>query len=285
MGEKLFFARHKLIFNINTMKKIQKKSLLYKSDVDYVDYCVNHVVGCSHGCSFPCYAMLMAKRFGWIKEYQDWIQPCLVENSLDLLDKETPKLRERIKFVFLSLATDPFMFKQKDVEKHSLEIISRLNKDNIKVVTLTKGIYPKELVDKKYSSKNEYGITLVSLDSEFQKKYESGAASIKERIKALEYLHKKGLKTWVSIEPYPTPNIIDQNLSKILKRVKFVDKIVFGSWHYNSQVSKYPNAEDFYLDCSDILSEFCKKNRIKLHIKSGGSKDGRFRNPNIFNCH
>lgn len=264
------------------MKKIQKKSLLYKSDVDYVDYCANHIVGCSHGCNFPCYAMLMAKRFGWTKSYQDWTQPNLVENSLELLDKEIPKLKEKIKFVFLSLATDLFMFKQKDAEKHSLEIIYRLNKDNIKAVTLTKGIYPKELTANKYSHKNEYGITLVSLDPKFQKKYEPEAASIKKRLKALEYLHEKGLKTWVSIEPYPTPNIISQDLLELLEKVKFVDKIIFGSWHYNSQISKYPNANEFYLDCSEIINEFCKKNGIKLHIKSGGPKDRRFRNPDIF---
>lgn len=278
----MVFARHNLISNVNTMKKIQKKSLLYKSDVDYVDYCANHIIGCSHGCNFPCYAMLMAKRFGWIKEYQDWIQPSIVENSLELLDEEIPKLKKKIRFVFLSLATDPFMFKQKDVEKHSLEIISRLNKDGIKVVTLTKGIYPKELADKKYSSKNEYGITPVSLCSKFQKKFEPGAASAKERIAALKYLQKQGLKTWVSIEPCPTPNIVSQDLREILEQIKFVDKIIFGSWHYNSQISKYPNANKFYLDCSKILNEFCKKNGIKLHIKSGGPKDGRLRNPDIF---
>lgn len=49
----------------------------------------------------------------------------------------------------------------------------------------------------------------------------------KDRIKSLEYIHRKGFKTWVSMEPYPTPNIIEQDLIKILESVSFVDKNCF----------------------------------------------------------
>ena len=38
--------------------------MLYKTGVEYGDYTINHVQGCAHGCKFPCYAMMMAKRFG-----------------------------------------------------------------------------------------------------------------------------------------------------------------------------------------------------------------------------
>ena len=48
--------------------KIERKSLLYKTDVEYGDYTINHVQGCSHGCLYPCYAYMMAKRFGKIKD-------------------------------------------------------------------------------------------------------------------------------------------------------------------------------------------------------------------------
>jgi DNA repair photolyase len=263
-------------------KTIKKKSMLYESDVDYVDYCINHVIGCSHGCNFPCYAMLMAKRFGWIKRYQDWIQPKMVKNTLDLLDKEIPKLKSKISFVFLSLATDPFMFGREDVKKQTLDIISKLNKNDIKAVTLTKGLYPKDLADKKYSRENEYGITLLSFDKNFQKRFEPGTSPIDERLNALKYLHKKNLKTWVSIEPYPTPNIVSQDLLKLLEKIKFVDKIIFGSWNYNSQISGYPNKEEFYLDCSSVVSKFCRKNGIELHVKSGGPKDEKLKNSKIF---
>jgi DNA repair photolyase len=33
------------------------------------------------------------------------------------------------------------------------------------------------------------------------------AATLKDRLEALRRIHEAGSKTWVSIEPYPTPNI------------------------------------------------------------------------------
>lgn len=32
------------------MKTIERKTLLYKTNVEYGDYTINHVLGCSHGC-------------------------------------------------------------------------------------------------------------------------------------------------------------------------------------------------------------------------------------------
>lgn len=173
------------------MKKvgvINRKSLLYKSGVEYADYCINHVEGCSHGCRFPCYAMMMKKRCGVINSYNDWIKPKIVANALELLDKEIPKLKDRIKVVHLCFTTDPFMYKQKEISDLTLKIIKRLNDDNIKCTVLTKGIYPKELVEvEKYGRNNEYAITLVSLDEGFKKKFEPGAAPYEARIKSLKY--------------------------------------------------------------------------------------------------
>jgi DNA repair photolyase len=60
---------------------------------------------------------------------------------------------------------------------------------------------------------------LVSLDESFRERIEPGAAPLEKRLAALKYLHDDGCKTWVSIEPYPTPNIIEQNLHEVLEAV------------------------------------------------------------------
>jgi DNA repair photolyase len=263
------------------MKSITRKTLFYKSKVDYGNYAINHAQGCSHGCTY-CYEMKGKVQKNKIKNYKSWTEPKIVENTLELLDKEIPKLKEKIKVVHLCFSTDPFMCGQKEVGGMTLKIIERLNKENIKCTVLTKGILPKELAEKIYSRKNEYGITLVSLDPEFQEKFEPGAAPVNERLASLRYLHERGSKTWVSIEPYPTPNIVSQDFLKLLEKVKFVDKIIFGSWNYNRLVSKYPNNKKFYLDCAETLSEFCKKNGIELHVKIKGKEFDRFRNAKIF---
>ena len=47
---------------------IKRKSMLYKTGVEYGDYTLNFVQGCAHGCKYPCYAFLLKKRFGQIKQ-------------------------------------------------------------------------------------------------------------------------------------------------------------------------------------------------------------------------
>ena len=85
---------------------IQRKSMLYKTGVEYGDYTMNFVQGCSHGCKFPCYAYLQKKRFGLVKNYEDWCKPKLVSNTLDLLDKEIPRLKGKIESVQLCFSTE-----------------------------------------------------------------------------------------------------------------------------------------------------------------------------------
>jgi DNA repair photolyase len=80
-----------------TVQYIKRKTLLYKTSVEYGDFSLNHVLGCSHGCLYPCYAMMMAKRFGRVKSYEEWIHPRIVENALELLRKEIPKYQDKIK--------------------------------------------------------------------------------------------------------------------------------------------------------------------------------------------
>lgn len=249
------------------MKTIIRKTLLYKTGVEYGDYTINHVLGCAHGCLFPCYAFNMAKRFGNVKAYKEWLEPKLVSNALELLDKEIPKYKKRIKSVQLCFTTDPFMNGYDEVSETTIKIIKRLNRDKIKAITLTKGVIPDSALNtEKY---NEYGITLVSLDENFRKKYEPFTSSYIDRIESLKKMHDAGFITWVSIEPYPTPNIIKQNLIDILEKISFVDRIVFGRWHYNKAVSQYKDKINFFNNEAEIVKKFCLKHKIGCHIKNG----------------
>ena len=245
---------------------LNRKSLLYKTGVEYGDYTINHVQGCSHGCLYPCYAFMMSKRFGIVKTYQDWIKPKIVNNAIELLNKELPKLKDKIKSVHLCFTTDPFMYKYEDISKLSLEILKLINSYNLPCTALTKGVLPKELAD--LSKENSYGITLISLNEDFRKKMEPGSAPYKDRIASLKYLHDQGCKTWVSIEPYPTPNFVEQDFNEILNAVSFTDKIIFGRLHYNKKVSEYKDYKQYYNNLAQQVIDFCKKNNIEYHIKN-----------------
>lgn len=249
------------------MEYIERKTLLYKTEVEYGDYTINHVQGCSHGCLYPCYAYMMARRFGRVKNIEEWMQPKLVSNAIELLNKEILKYKEKIKSVHLCFTTDPFMYGYSEICNKSIEIINLLNKNNIPCTALTKGILPKELDSTEKI--NTYGITLISLDENYRNKYEQNSAPYTERIQSLKYLHSKGYKTWVSIEPYPTPNFIIQNFDDILDQVCFVDKIIFGRLNYNKKVSEYKDYQSYYNSLSDQVIEYCRKNNKDYHIKNG----------------
>lgn len=248
-------------------KSITRKTMLYKTGVEYSDYTMNHVQGCSHGCTFPCYALLMAKRFGKVSTYEEWCEPVLVQNTLELLDREIPRLRNRIRNVQLCFTTDPFMFGYQDIEDMSLSAIGKLNGSGIPCVVLSKGALPGKLAE--CAKDNMYGITLVSLDEDFRSVYEPGTAPYDERIACLKDLHDAGCRTWVSMEPFPTPNVCKQSLADVLEAVSFVDRIVFGRMNYNKAVSAYPHYKEWYNERVQEITAFCENRGIDLIIKKG----------------
>ena len=246
-------------------KGVQRKSLLYKTGVEYGDYTINHIQGCSHGCKYPCYASMLAKRFGVVKTYEEWICPVIVSNTIELLNKELPKLKDKIKSVHLCFTTDPFMYGYEDICELSIKVIKLINAYNLPCTALTKGVLPIELSE--LNKENSYGITLISLDENFRKKMEPGSAPYLDRINSLKQLHDKGCKTWVSIEPYPTPNIIEQDFDEILNSISFVDKIIFGRLHYNKLVSQYKDYKEYYNTLANKVVNFCQEKGIEYHIK------------------
>jgi len=246
------------------METITRKSLLYKSGIGVIG--INYVQGCSHGCNYPCYAYMLAKSYERTKSYEDWCQPKIVANAAEILNKELAHKRNKPDSIHLCLSTDPFMYGYPEIIELTLELISIINSYNIKCIIRTKGTLAPELADTNlYSPDNIYGISLVSLNEEFRRKWEPGASSYSERINSLKYLHNCGLNTLVHIEPYPTPNIINQNLEEILEAVGFANNIYFSGWNYNNIVKQFPNYKQFYSEQARIVRSFCHEHHISYN--------------------
>jgi len=249
------------------METITRKSLIYKSGLGF--YCLNHVQGCSHGCNYPCYAYSIAKHYGRAASYNEWCQPKLVANALELLGKELPRLRARAgadteEFrIHLCLTTDPFMVGWPEIHTLSLQIIEQINAYGLTCDVLTKGLLPLQLAGSTFNRQNRYGISLVSLDERFRKQWEPGASPYADRIKALRDLHKEGFSTYVHIEPYPTPNIFSQDFDALLYAISFVDSIFFSGWNYNPVAEKYPDRVKFYKELADKAKKFCREHEIE----------------------
>jgi DNA repair photolyase len=154
-----------------------------------------------------------------------------------------------------------------EVEALSLAIVERLNRSGVPCSLLTKGRLPAELADRRrFPCANTHGISLVSLDEGFRREWEPGAAPHAERVAALRRLHDAGRRTLVHIEPYPTPGIVEQDLSRILAEVKFVDHMFFGGWNYSSRVSQDRTAEAFYIRQSSLVRRFCAQHGIDCEV-------------------
>ena len=241
---------------------VQRKSLLYRSGLGF--HCINHVLGCSHGCRYPCYAFLMARHHGRVRDYAEWCRPRLVGNAVDLLDRELRRKRTLPRRVHLCLTTDPFMVGHPEVEALSLAIIERLNRSRISVSVLTKGRLPAALADRRrFPCDNTYGISLVSVDEAFRQEWEPGAAPAADRIAAVRRLHEGGRRTLAHMEPYPTPGVFEQDLDEVLASVAFVDEIYFSSWNYNPRVSEERGARASYARAATIVREFCARHGIE----------------------
>jgi DNA repair photolyase len=244
------------------METINRKSLLNRSALGFL--CVNHAQGCSHGCLYPCYAFSMAKAHGRVGGYADWTSPKLVGNAAELLAKELRRLKEKPDFVHLSLTTDPFMRGQPEIRETSLRLIEMINAEGIAVSVLTKGSLPAELADRRrFPCENVYGISLVSLSEDFRRRWEPGAAPFAERLGALRSLGDAGRATLVHMEPYPTPNVIEQDLGAILEAVGFADSLYFGGWNYSPLTRAFPDRAGFYEECARTIGRFCRARGIE----------------------
>jgi len=262
-----------------SLATITRKSLLYRSKVEYGGWTANHVLGCSHGCRYPCYAMTLAKRTGRVTTYEDWLEPRLVSNALELLEGELRRYAGQIDSVHLCFTTDPFMYDTSagvplgPIASATMAIIRRLNRDDIPVTVLTKGVFPVELEVEvpELHPDNQFGISLVSLSESYRAEWEPGAAAAELRIASLRRLSAAGARTWISAEPYPTPNIdaTAPEIEALLDEVRFVDKIVFGKWNYNRLVTEYDRQHSFYAQLSPQVTDWCQRHQKRLHIKTG----------------
>jgi DNA repair photolyase len=243
------------------VESVTRKSLLYKSGLGFP--CVNHVQGCSHGCAYPCYAYMMARSYGRAASMEEWRRPRLVANARELLERELSRARQKPDSVSFCLTTDPFMVGYPEVAAMSLDLIAICNAHGVACSVLTKGVLPIELADRgRFPSDNVFGSSLVSLNEGFRARWEPGAAPYAERVAALRALHDAGCRTLVHMEPYPTPNLLAQDLKQVLGAIDFVDSLYFGGWNYNRQATTWMGREAFYHDQAELAQAFCEERGI-----------------------
>jgi DNA repair photolyase len=233
---------------------LETAQAVLETEVENV-YACNPAFGCSNACAY-CYVPRFTRRRRDACEVRLPAKPPveLVQHQFEkqLRFHWTSKLG-----VFLSFLTDPLL---PQLREETEKLISYLLDQGVTVATLSK------LGVSEYYGR--HGMTLVSLDPDFWMKFEPNTMPPLRRIETLEQV--KGAwheYVWVSVEPYPPSAIHKQNLQDLLDELSFVDLIVFGKWNYDKR-ARTEEARQEYAGNIEVLTDFCKSNNIRLHIKS-----------------
>jgi DNA repair photolyase len=236
-----------------TVTEKNVKSILSKSKI--YDYVINPYTGCQHGCSY-CYARFMKRVTGHQEPWGEFVDVKI--NAVDLLRSEvTRKKRGR---VWVSGVCDPYqpLEAKYKLTRQCLEILA---KNNWPVIIQTRS--PLVLRDMDILSEMpdvEVGLTVTTADENIRKLFEPVAPPIGDRLKALDELHKAGVRTYAMIAPM-LPGA--EGLGELLKgKVDYaiIDRM---NYHYADWVYRKYGLED------KLTDEFFRRTRRQLASKLG----------------
>ena len=203
------------------IKEIQSKTILSVSKV--YSYVINPYRGCQHGCSY-CYARFM-KRFTGHRE--PWGQFVDVKvNAPNLLKKEITKKKQGR--VWVSGVCDPYqpVEAKYKLTRQCLEILAQ--NDWPVTVQTRSSLVLRDIDILKEGRYFEVGLTVTTADDSMRKLFEPDAPTIMSRIRALDELHRAGIRTYVMIAPM-LPGA--EGLAEILAGK--VDSVIFDRMNYN----------------------------------------------------
>ena len=243
------------------VREIQSKTILSASKV--YDYVINPYVGCQHGCSY-CYARFM-KRFSGHKE--PWGQFVDVKiNAADLLRAEINKKRRAR--VWISGVCDPYqpLEAKYKLSRKCLEILAQ---NNWPVIIQTRSpLVLRDMDILKEAENFEVGLTITTADDDIRKLFEPNAPPIVERLRALDELHRSGIRTFAMIAPI-LPGA--EGLAKALEgKVDYilVDRMNYhyADWVYTKYGLEDKLADDFFRRTGREIASGCKKLGIDCHL-------------------
>ena len=224
------------------------KSILSASKV--YSYAVNPYVGCEHGCSY-CYARFMKRFTGHAEPWGEFVDVKM--NAPDLLQVEIRKKRPGT--VWVSGVCDPYQPREAryGLTRACLQILTR---EGWPVVVQTRS--PLVLRDAKILSQApdlQVGLTVTTADDGIRRLFEPQAPPIEERIKALDGLHRAGIKTFAMIAPLlPGAEGLCDLLAGKVDHV-LIDRMNYdyGAWVYRKYRMREKLSDDFFRRTSSEL--------------------------------
>jgi DNA repair photolyase len=241
------------------IREVKVKSILTKSKV--YPYTINPYTGCQHGCSY-CYARFMKRFTGHREPWGRFVD--VKVNAPDLLEQEITKKKKGR--VWVSGVCDPY---QPVEEKYRLtrRCLEILAQNHWPVIVQTRS--PLVLRDTDILKGNDFevGLTITTADEGIRKLFEPDAPPVEERVKALDELHRAGVRTYAMIAPMlpgseDLPEIISDKVDYvILDRMNYN----YADWVYRKHELEDKKTDEFFTKMTrEISSKFRK---LGIHVR------------------
>ena len=162
---------------------------------EYSHLALNLYIGCRFACRY-CYAPAIVRQ-----KLSDWsANPKPRKDILKKIEADAKKMAGDTRTILLCYTSDPYQSPEAAALTRQALLI--LEKYNLTATVLTKaGMAAAQDFDILKRNNWEFGTTLSYLSDDIQKKWEPNAAKVDSRIIAVRHAAKRGIKTWVSVEP------------------------------------------------------------------------------------
>ncbi|MCQ4949704.1 radical SAM mobile pair protein B [Bittarella massiliensis (ex Durand et al. 2017)] len=191
-----------------TVKEIEAKSVLTKSNLPVSDYSVNPYGGCAHACKY-CYASFMKRFTGHTEPWGEFVDV-----------KRWPAIRHPERYagkeLFIGSVTDPYQ-PLEETYGRTRALLEQMQGSGCKISIATKSdlvLRDLDLIKTFPNARVSWSIN--TLDEDFRKEMDE-AASIERRLAAMKAFHDAGVRTTCFISPI-FPGITD--VPAIIRRAK-----------------------------------------------------------------
>lgn len=237
------------------IKEIEVKSILSKSGIPGIDYCINPYIGCAHGCNY-CYATFMRKYTGHDERWGTFVDVKI--NAPEVLRRQLKGAKKGT--VIISSVTDPYqpVEARYKITRQCLEVLLEYQ---FSVDILSKSSFVLGDIDliKKFKD-IEVGVTITTDDDTIKTLFEPEAPPIEARIDTLKMLYRNGIRTYAFIGP-----LLPMNPEALSERIRpHVHSVLIDKMNYISKSIKIYNGMNLtqWLDRGFI-------NDIILRLKKG----------------
>jgi DNA repair photolyase len=236
------------------VKEVQARSVLSVSRV--YPYVVNPYTGCQHACSY-CYARFMKRFTGHKEPWGEFVD--IKVNAPERLRVEIR--RKKPGRVWISGVCDPYqpLEGKYKLTRQCLEI---LVENGWPVTIQTRSPLVLRDIDILKGGKDlEAGFSITTADDSIRKVFEPRAPAIESRIKALDELHKAGIRTFAMIAPMlpgaeGLPELLKGKIDYIL-----IDRMNYShaDWVYREHGMTDKNTEEYFHLTGQKLASKCRK--------------------------